>query len=72
MHIFNASKCGDNCAKWLLEIAKRHEEQGLGDVTVAMFHVMEFPKPFKVLVGNTNQIVDNWSALAILQDKFCR
>ncbi len=27
-HIFNASACGDNCAKWILQIAHMHEEQG--------------------------------------------
>lgn len=26
-HIFNASACGDNCAEWILEIAKEVEEK---------------------------------------------
>ena len=27
-HIFNASACGDNCARWILQIAHMREEQG--------------------------------------------
>ena len=34
--IFNASTCGDNCAKWLLKIG---EEQ---DITVNLRHLMDF------------------------------
>ncbi len=35
-HIYNASQCGDNCAKWLLEIGKRK------DVTIRLGHIMNF------------------------------
>ncbi len=34
--IFNASACGDNCAKWLVEIGKRL------DVTINLRHFMHF------------------------------
>ena len=34
--IFNASTCGDNCAKWILEIGKRI------DVTINLRHMMSF------------------------------
>lgn len=33
--IFNASLCGDNCAKWIVEIAKRKE------LTINLHHVMD-------------------------------
>ena len=34
--IFNASNCGDNCAKWILELAKER------DFTINLYHVMDF------------------------------
>ncbi len=34
--IFNASTCGDNCAKWILRIAKEHT------ITINLRHIMEF------------------------------
>lgn len=34
--IFNASTCGDNCAKWILEIGKRQ------DITINLRHMMDF------------------------------
>ena len=35
-NIFNASTCGDNCAKWILKIA---EEK---DITINLRHIMNF------------------------------
>ena len=34
--IFNASNCGDNCAKWILKLAKER------DFTINLYHVMNF------------------------------
>ena len=34
--VFNASLCGDNCAKWIVEIGKRK------DLTINLHHVMDF------------------------------
>ena len=34
--IFNASVCGDNCAKWILKIAESK------DLTINLRHIMEF------------------------------
>ena len=34
--IFNASSCGDNCAKWIIEIGKKK------DLTINLHHVMDF------------------------------
>lgn len=52
--VFNASTCGDNCAKWLLHIAKDRK------VTVNLHHVMDFGKSeFKIKVLNSGVIVKN-------------
>ena len=53
-HIFNASACGDNCAKWLLKIGENQ------DVTVRLGYLMDFGKePFKIHVVNTGKTVNN-------------
>lgn len=49
--IFNASTCGDNCAKWILEIANEK------DLTIRLGHLMGFREPFKILILNTGNIV---------------
>ena len=40
-HVFNASTCGDNCAKWILEIARLHGEER-HDLTINLRHLMDF------------------------------
>ena len=59
-HIYNASQCGDNCAKWLLEIGKRK------DVTIRLGHIMNFDEDkqtdehvFDIRIVNNNIIVHN-------------
>lgn len=47
-HIFNASSCGDNCAKWILDIAKEV------DLTIRLGHIMEFPEDIEAMILNTN------------------
>lgn len=50
--VFNASACGDNCAKWILEIAKHKE------LTVTLHIIMKFDKePFEIHIMNTDKIV---------------
>lgn len=53
--IFNASMCGDNCAKWILEIAKTK------DLTVNLRHTMNFGKGnnFEIKILNSGRIVHN-------------
>ena len=54
--VFNASTCGDNCAKWILRIA---EEK---DITINLRYLMDFGKEdFKpdVLILNNGQKVKN-------------
>ena len=52
--IFNASACGDNCAKWLLKIGKKQ------DITINLRHLMDFGDgEYQIRILNTNQIVHN-------------
>lgn len=56
--IFNASACGDNCAKWILKIGE------MKDVTINLRHLMDFGDgEFKVKILNTNQVVHNMDEL---------
>ncbi len=53
-HIFNASVCEDNCAKWLLKIS---EEK---DITIRLGTNMDFgTSPFKIKIRNTGKIVSS-------------
>lgn len=56
--VFNASTCGDNCAKWLLKIAENE------DRTINLRHLMDFGEgEFTVKIMNTNQIVHSMAEL---------
>lgn len=59
--VFNASTCGDNCAKWILRIAKKH------DLTINLRHIMDFGKArFEAEVLNTGDVVHSMAELVIL------
>ena len=63
--VFNASTCGDNCAKWLLKIA---EEE---DRTVNLRHLMDFGEsPFTIRILKTNQIVHSMKELVPIAGEF--
>lgn len=50
--IFNASHCGDNCAKWILEIGR------IQDITINLRHLMDFGEgTFTLKILNTAQSV---------------
>lgn len=51
--VFNATSCGENCAKWLLEIGKEE------DVTVNLKYLMPFDNldPFEIMIANAEEIV---------------
>ena len=55
--IFNASSCGDNCAKWIVDIAKTK------DLTINLHHVMNFCdiSEFEALMLNTGRVVHNYA-----------
>ena len=56
--IFNASTCGDNCAKWLLRMGKER------DITINLRHLMDFGKEdFLIHILNTDQIVHSMEEL---------
>ena len=56
--IFNASTCGDNCAKWILKMG---EEK---DITINLRHLMDFGENrFTLRILNTNQIVHSMEEL---------
>ena len=57
-HIFNASTCGDNCAKWILDMAKDRK------LVVNLYHVMDFGREdFKIKVVISGRIVHNMAEL---------
>lgn len=56
--VFNASTCGDNCAKWILNMGKEK------DIIINLRHLMDFGDgDFELRILNTNQIVHNMSEL---------
>ncbi len=56
--IFNASACGDNCAKWILKIGS------LQDITINLRHLMDFgEKEFTAKILNTDQLVHSMDEL---------
>ena len=59
-NIFNAT-CGDNCAKWILEISNHK------NLTINLRHIMNFGKePFEARILNTGQIVHNMFWLLVI------
>lgn len=56
--VFNASTCGDNCAYWILEIARRQ------DITINLRHIMSFGRGrFSIRVLNTGEVVHSMAEL---------
>lgn len=56
--VFNASTCGDNCAKWILKMA---EEK---DITINLRHLMDFGDGnFTIKILNTDQVVHSMKEL---------
>lgn len=52
--VFNASACGDNCAKWILKIGQTK------DLTINLRHIMDFGKElFEIKILNTGKMVHN-------------
>lgn len=64
-HVFNASKCGDNCAKWLLAMSKDKRK------VINLRHIMDFGEdPFKIKILNTGDIVTSMKDLVVLAGKY--
>ncbi len=51
--IFDATSCGENCAKWLIEIGKQK------DVTINLNYLMKFNDfdDFEVFIDNENRLI---------------
>lgn len=65
--IFNASACGDNCAKWLLDMGEKK------DITVNLRHLMDFGNgDFSIRILNTDQIVHNMEELVMIAGMLIR
>jgi hypothetical protein len=54
--IFNASACGDNCAKWIVKLGKEK------NLTINLHHVMDFSgiSDFEALILNTGKVVHSY------------
>lgn len=56
--VFNASTCGDNCAKWFLKMAETK------DITINLRHLMDFGRDsFTIEILNTHSIVHTMEEL---------
>ena len=68
--IFNASKCGDNCAPWLLKIADMKEAKKK-KVEINLRHLMDFGDgEFKIRVKNNGKIAHNMRELVQLAGQY--
>lgn len=52
--IVNASSCGNNCVKWILEIGK------IQDITIRLGYEMEFEEPFEICIKNSGKVVHSY------------
>lgn len=65
--IFNASACGDNCAKWILKIGETQ------DIIINLRHLMDFGEgSFSIRILNTDQIVHNMEELLPVAGRIVR
>lgn len=56
--VFNASTCGDNCAKWILKLAEKQ------DITINLRHLMDFGEGgFTIHIMNNGQVVHTMKEL---------
>lgn len=63
--VFNASACGDNCAKWILKIGNEK------DLTINLRHLMDFgSNEFEIKILNTGDIVHNMEEFVRISGKY--
>ena len=59
--VFNASTCGDNCARWFLDMTKKN------DRTINLRHLMDFgERKFDILILNDGTEVHSMSELIMI------
>lgn len=65
--IYNASTCGDNCAKWILRIAKKLPD----DLTINLRHIMDFGNgKFDIIILNDGSEVHSMAELVLKAGRF--
>lgn len=63
--VFNASNCGDNCAKWILKLGS------MKDVTINLMHIMDFgDDEFEIMILNENIVVHNMIELVKIAGRY--
>ncbi|MBR5337753.1 MAG: DUF4869 domain-containing protein [Lachnospiraceae bacterium] len=63
--IFNATTCGDNCARWFLDMAKKE------DRTINLRHIMDFgDKDFEIHILNNDMFVHSMKELVLVAGDF--
>jgi len=63
--IFNASACGDNCAKWILKISR------MKNLTINLRHIMDFgEESMEAKILNTGDMVHNMQEFIGIAGKF--
>ena len=63
--IFNASTCGDNCAKWILKISR------MKNLTINLRHIMDFgEESMEAKILNTGDMVHNMQEFIGIAGKF--
>ena len=63
--VFKASSCGDNCAKWILQIASQK------DLTINLRHIIDFGRaPFEAKILNNGRIVHNMNEFIMIVDDY--
>lgn len=63
--VFNASNCGDNCARWILEIARQQ------DITINLRHIMDFGgRRFQAHILNDDSDVTGMGELAEIAARY--
>lgn len=59
--LFNASTCGDNCARWFLDMSRKN------DRIINLRHIMDFGNgTFDIHVLNTDQVVHSMDELVLI------
>lgn len=65
--IFNASTCGDNCARWITRFSKEK------DFIINLHHVMKFSnKDFQTYIVNDGTTIYSLEELYFVENKYCR
>ena len=63
--VFNASACGDNCAKWILKISR------MKNLTINLRHIMDFgEESMEAKILNTGDMVHNMQEFIGIAGKF--